>query len=317
MKLTKKKPNRAFGFKPKNLLSFHLRASSHNMTRNTQRKKEHQTRYTSNSQALYINPKLQNKKINMNLEDVLKTVKNTIDFIRDASDMNIKIINKELPSHTENTKKIDLSFTNRNTFKACIRFTTTVHPDKNEPDTDHNESIAKCKAWFKSPLHSRFDKRWAVIQSSGDMIDYLILHLCPNLLFIRTLEYLNHCLDFSDLKKVLSSASAKEDEKSFTTKMDVQHIYDFNESPKLHFLIKTSQPTTTKLWLVPSSQDGFVFMSEKENTKKELDSVHKYYNKIEMGEDVDYLEHAFADWGEIKNRCLHPSTIKNMTYILT
>jgi len=57
--------------------------------------------------------------------------------------------------------------------------------------TEGEESkIQKCEVFFNSPLHSRQKGEWTSVQSSGDVVDYLLLHMYPNLVLVQSLSYL-------------------------------------------------------------------------------------------------------------------------------
>lgn len=228
-------------------------------------------------------------------------------FIRDACfNIDIKVQNKKVLNEKEEIQEQHVSFLKTNEFKACVKI---ICENTNLEDED-SEKIIKCKVWMKSPLHSKIDKKWYSVQSRGDVIDYLILHLSPNLMFVRSMLYLKETLDFPTL--------SSEKQESLNEKIELEFEYNFEKSPFLQFLITNKMNNNVfRIWLVRENNQ-YVWIGQKnsDSEKEKLNSYVDYYNSVDLNESSDFLEHGFVNPKKIKNRCLHPSTIMNLRYIL-
>jgi len=182
--------------------------------------------------------------------------------------------------------------------------------------------IQKCEVFFNSPLHSRQKGEWTSVQSSGDVVDYLLLHMYPNLVLIRSLSYLSFLTS-------LHPSNNHQDAKDLTLSLKLH--YNEEEYPKLQFEIenpKTNQKAFLKFpYQYDQDRNGklgpqltfFSLTEEKKIQHVLLDSYHnkEYYDAFDLdNETFDFVEHSFAADFETMTFVPHPITSKMMNAVL-
>lgn len=243
----------------------------------------------------------------MSITEARILVHDTLRFICDASTLQFQM-EEDFSIKKEKKKIMEIKFRQRNTeklAKAC------VHLTYNELEDKETANITKCKAWMQSPLHSKLNEKWIAIKSIGDLIDYMILHLCPNLFLIRSLEYARQAFDTNP-------------NDSYVVKC-VQHKEEniTKNTPNIYFEIYNSLTENKKITLemkfLNQNTKDIVFFMNVDDKQIQLDSFLKYDMEMwsEMSEDKDFLEHGFAHFKDIKKHCPHPCTSTNFQTIFS
>lgn len=263
------------------------------------------------------------------LHDIQREIMNTTQFITDCTNMDLKTTQKNVATtgkkQLQNWKIKEISIFTENQPKAILRVKhKPVQSHRNsDHEEDHNDHVKNCKVWMNSPLHARYNGKWHKLSDLASVPDYIILHVCTNLLFIRTLGYISKSLDtsnylFSD--NAVFSVFSDEKEKH-NAAFRVHHVYELLEKdPSLSFEVSFENKkmiSSTQLSLIKDEKKNqYVWVAKKDKQDpKILNSLAQ--DPVDLPEEVDYLEHSFIDDTKVKNRCLHPSSVFNLRYILS
>jgi len=179
-----------------------------------------------------------------------------------------------------------------------------VHNDEHETRVDlkigkaeiqlvHNNSIVNnCNILFDSPLHNKHKNKWLSVVDSGNLIDYVILHTCPNLMLLRNISYISKVLDNSAELEIVSVA-------------DIEH--------KLQIVVK-SQRTKKKLYISFGTDLAIPTIKKSKLSAVQLKSFHQFDQDLALADNVEYIEHSFANIS-CESHCPHPCTVQNLHII--
>jgi hypothetical protein len=231
----------------------------------------------------------QNKDIhNLALTEVLIVLGDTLQFIKDCSGIDLKIenIDKNIDSDED---QHELWFRIKNN-KICFTFSVD--------DKDHTKEIKTCRVLFNSPLYSRHKNEWVIIKDLGSLVDYTILHVCPDLLLIRNLQYISKLMDTpSHFNITIDTTNGANDD--------------------IYFLIE-NKSSDKKIKITFQSKDGTNlqgFVHIKGTHTHKLVSYSEWKNAVHIGDDVEFVEHGFASFPS-NSICPHPATVQNIKFIL-
>lgn len=254
--------------------------------------------------------------IDMTISEVRLLIEDVVKFVEDGSGIvfSISEINENLVPSSELNAKDDaqnvVEYNILNSSKARSVVKCRLLYLNSESDECR---VNKCEVLFNSPLHSRHKDQWTSVNSSGDMVDYLLLHMNPDLLLIRSLQYL------SFLVSLQSPTKTKKNQLCITSH------YDEDAMPKLKFEIENSDSQQHIILVFPSfaSNESERYPVIKNSDKKEhdvkLDSFTRlgYYDAVLFkNEEHDFVEHGFAVDFKAKVFMPHPVTTKSMNLVL-
>lgn len=266
-------------------------------------------------------PSSETKKKLKTLHEIQREILNSIQFVTDSTNMEIKCTQKTVTQSTKNPQRWkckEISIFAENEMKANIRVKHRGQENEHH-DEEEEDFVKNCKVWMKSSLHEKYNDAWHKIKDTDSIPDYIILHLCPNLAFIRTLSYIAQSLDIdyllSSQQDILMANPVKE-KKSI---VNVQYVYELDREPSLSFQVSCNSQAPTHLHLVKDEKKNeFVWEAKKGKTPAiNLESVISKQDTPDLPDEVDFLEHAFLQNEKVKNRCLHPSSVFNLRYILS
>jgi len=274
-------------------------------------------------------PKDQEKAMELMDVDALEAMnRQVIEFVENASGLTFGI------SKQQDTPKIHDDDT-----ALCISLysihcnTTEMHKTRTiqyrvfyspSSESNNDNKIKRCEVLFNSPLHSRQAGQWTSVQSSGDLVDYLLLHMYPDLVLIRSLSYL---IFLTSPHQSTDNNNDSKNREEQTLVLNPQ--FDEETHPKLRFEVENPNNKKKVLISFPYSYDRdknnqlcpflTIFDSAGQPTTCLLDSYQNkdYYNAFDLDDDkCDFVEHGFAaDFGTT-TFVPHPITSKMMNAVL-
>ena len=152
------------------------------------------------------------------------------------------------------------------------------------------QTLDSCQGLFNTPLdHAHhLNNTWIPLKSTGDVLDYLVLHVCPALTLPRMLVYI------SSLNRLITSMP-----------LDINYTGDAFEV--------LNKNNNKKVTLTYDGAVGRLDLHLQHHTR----TLHNILDHVdlELDKDIDLLEYAFA--GFQKPQCIiHPANKKNLRIVL-